>query len=140
MLWLTALVINEVAYLQADSGRVEVYNESGSVVDLSRYSINTSFGTFNLTGVLAGGEYRVFYVRFKSSSDSVTLTMDGNPVDSHSWSTLPSRGSMGRYPNGTGDFRIFISPTPGRPNDVPASLDEQSWGRIKALFGPGKRR
>lgn len=140
MLWLTALVINEVAYVQEDSGWVEVYNESNAVVDLSRFSLRTSFGDFQLSGVLAGGEYRVFYLRFRDSGDSVSLFMDGSQVDSYSWFSLPTRGSVGRLPDGEGEFRILPTPTPGRPNDIPASLDEQSWGRIKALFGPGKRR
>lgn len=140
MLWLTALVINEVAYLQQDSGWVEIYNESGAVVDLSHYSIRTGLGDFPLSGVLAGGEYRVFYVHFRETDDSLSLLRDGDQVDSYSWSSLPSRGSVGRLPNGSGEFRVLFVPTPGRPNDIAASLDEQSWGRIKALFGPGKRR
>ncbi len=140
MLWLTALVINEVAHVQEDSGWVEIYNESGTVVDLSLYSIRTSLGTVQLSGVLAGGEYRVFYVHLRESGDSLSLLRDGSSVDSYSWHNLPSRGSVGRLPDGRGDFRILPTPTPGRPNDIAASLDEQSWGRIKALFGPGKRR
>ena len=140
MLWLTALVINEVARVDGDSGWVEVYNEGQNVVDLGPYSVRTEAATYDLSGVLAGGEYRVFYVRLGNSSGRVSLLLNGEVVDSCSWVSLPTRGSIGRIPDGTGDFRVLIRPTPGRSNDLPASLDEQSWGRIKALFGPGKRR
>ncbi|NPA80082.1 MAG: lamin tail domain-containing protein [Thermotogae bacterium] len=140
MIWVVALVVNEIAAVDRDSGWVELYNGSGDVVDLSRYTLTTSFGTFQLSGVMAGGEHRVFYIRLKEDGDSVVLRMDGSTVDSYSWSSLPSSGSLGRIPDGTGDFRFLVVATPNRPNELPASLDEQSWGRIKALFGPGKRR
>ncbi|NPB04717.1 MAG: lamin tail domain-containing protein [Thermotogae bacterium] len=140
MLWLTALVINEVAQMSGDSGWVELYNGSGSVVDLNGYVLRTSAGTFTLSGVMAGGEYRIFYLRFRSHGDSVVLYRGDSRVDVYRWTSLPDRGSMGRMPDGTGDFRFFVVPTPNRANELPSSLDEQSWGRIKALFGPGKRR
>ncbi len=141
MVLLISLVVNEIALVGVDSGWVEVYNEGRNTVDLSNYVLETDKGRVNLSGVLVGGEYRIFHVKLGEVGGEVRLLENGNEVDSHSWNTLPKRGSLGRIPDGEGPFRILPIPTPGRPNGIAASLDEDSWGKIKALFGPkrGKR-
>ncbi len=135
---MVSLVLNEVGVISSDSGWVEVFNETSSFISLNSYVIITRNNAFNLYGVISPGEYKVFYLRFSINSDSVAIK-DGNVViDSYSWISLPSRGNMGRYPDVYGEFKHFLVPTPGRKNEVPSSLDEHSWGRIKALFGPNR--
>lgn len=131
-----SLVINEVAVVGLDSGWVEIYNESSTTINLNGYSLVSKNRVLPLSGLMQPGEYKVLYLALSTNSDSVVIKYNGNTVDSYSWTTLPSSGSVGRYPDGYGDFRHFLVPTPGRRNEIPSSLDEQSWGRIKALFGP----
>ncbi len=120
----------------SDSGWVEVYNSGSTPVNLSDFTLITKNRSLNLFGVINPGEYKVFYIGLSINSDSVVLKNGSNTLDSYAWISLPSQGSMGRYPDGRGDFRMFLVATPGRKNEIPSSLDEHSWGRIKALFGP----
>ncbi len=136
MLFLLSLVINEVGSLGQDSGWVEIFNTESSPLNLSGYFLITKNRVLPLSGLINPGEYRVFHIGLSVNSDSVSLRNGSQTLDSYSWISLPSSGSVGRYPDGTGDFRIFLVPTPGRKNELPSSLDEQSWGKIKALFGP----
>ena len=120
----------------SDSGWVEIYNETSTTINLNGYSLVSKNRVLSLSGVIQPGEYKVLYFGFSINSDSVVIKYNGDIVDSYSWITLPPSGSMGRYPDASGDFKHFLVPTPGRKNEIPSSLDEQSWGRIKALFGP----
>lgn len=122
--------------ISSDSGWVEIYNLGSTSVNLSGFTLITKKGSLNLFGIINPGEYRVFYMGLSMSSDSVVLKNGLNTVDSYAWISLPVQGSMGRYPDGSGNFRLFLVATPGRKNEIPSSLDEHSWGRIKALFGP----
>ena len=136
MLLLLSLVINEVGSLGQDSGWVEIFNNGNSLENLNGYFLVTKNRVLPLSGVISPGEYKVFHIGLSMNSDSVSLKNGSITIDSYSWISLPSSGSVGRYPDGSGDFRIFLVPTPGRKNELPSSLDEQSWGKIKALFGP----
>jgi hypothetical protein len=136
MLFLLSLVINEVGSLGQDSGWVEIFNNRNSPENLNGYFLVTKNRVLPLSGVINSGEYKVFYIGLSMNSDSVSLKNGSITIDSYSWISLPSSGSVGRYPDGIGNFRIFLVPTPGRKNELPSSLDEQSWGKIKALFGP----
>jgi hypothetical protein len=136
MLLLLSLVINEVGSLGQDSGWVEIFNNGNSPENLNGYFLVTKNRVFPLSGVINPGEYKVFHIGLSMNSDSVSLKNGSITIDSYSWISLPSSGSVGRYPDGSGNFRIFLVPTPGRRNELPSSLDEQSWGKIKALFGP----
>jgi hypothetical protein len=136
MLLLLSLVINEVGSLGQDSGWVEIFNNGNSPENLNGYFLVTKNRVLPLSGVINSGEYKVFHIGLSMNSDSVSLKNGSITIDSYSWISLPSSGSVGRYPDGSGDFRIFLVPTPGRKNELPSSLDEQSWGKIKALFGP----
>ncbi|MFZ8825792.1 MAG: lamin tail domain-containing protein [Candidatus Caldipriscus sp.] len=136
MLLLLSLVINEVGSLGQDSGWVEIFNNGNSPENLNGYFLVTKNKVLPLSGVINSGEYKVFHIGLSMNSDSVSLKKGSITIDSYSWISLPSSGSVGRYPDGSGGFRIFLVPTPGRKNELPSSLDEQSWGKIKALFGP----
>jgi hypothetical protein len=136
MLLLLSLVINEVGSLGQDSGWVEIFNNGNSPENLNGYFLVTKNRVLPLSGVINSGEYKVFHIGLSMNSDSVSLKNGSITIDSYSWISLPSSGSVGRYPDGSGNFRIFLVPTPGRRNELPSSLDEQSWGKIKALFGP----
>jgi len=136
MLLLLSLVINEVGSVGQDSGWVEIFNNGNSPENLNGYFLMTKNRVLPLSGVINSGEYKVFYIGLSMNSDSVSLKNGSITIDSYSWISLPSSGSVGRYPDGIGGFRIFLVPTPGRKNELPSSLDEQSWGKIKALFGP----
>jgi hypothetical protein len=136
MLLLLSLVINEVGSLGQDSGWVEIFNNGNSPENLNGYFLVTKNRVLPLSGVINYGEYKVFHIGLSMNSDSVSLKNGSITIDSYSWISLPSSGSVGRYPDGSGNFRIFLVPTPGRKNELPSSLDEQSWGKIKALFGP----
>jgi len=136
MLLLLSLVINEVGSLGQDSGWVEIFNNGNSPENLNGYFLVTKNRVLPLSGVINSGEYKVFHIGLSMNSDSVSLKNGSITIDSYSWISLPSSGSVGRYPDGSGNFRIFLVPTPGRKNELPSSLDEQSWGKIKALFGP----
>jgi hypothetical protein len=136
MLLLLSLVINEVGSVGQDSGWVEIFNNGNSPENLNGYFLVTKNRVLPLSGVINSGEYKVFHIGLSMNSDSVSLKNGSITLDSYSWISLPSSGSVGRYPDGSGNFRIFLVPTPGRKNELPSSLDEQSWGKIKALFGP----
>jgi hypothetical protein len=136
MLLLLSLVINEVGSVGQDSGWVEIFNNGNSPENLNGYFLVTKNRVLPLSGVINSGEYKVFHIGLSMNSDSVSLKNGSITIDSYSWISLPSSGSVGRYPDGSGNFRIFLVPTPGRKNELPSSLDEQSWGKIKALFGP----
>ncbi len=56
---------------------------------------------------------------FSLSKTGTTIrltTFQGVLVDAAEAPTMPSDHSWGRYPDGTGTFRIFTQPTPGEPN------------------------
>lgn len=131
-----SLVINEVGVINPDSGWVEIFNLGSTPVNLNGFNLITKGRSLSLFGVINPGEYKVFYIGLSINSDSVVLKNGESVVDSYSWIGLPPQGSMGRYPDGIGDFRMFLVATPGRKNEIPSSLDEHSWGRIKALIGP----
>jgi len=136
MLLSLSLVINEIGSVGQDSGWVEIFNGGSGPVNLNGYFLVTKNRVLPLSGVINAGEYKVFHIALSMNSDSVALKNGSLSLDSYSWISLPSSGSLGRYPDGSGNFRIFLVPTPGRKNELPSSLDEQSWGKIKALFGP----
>ncbi|MGD8869061.1 MAG: lamin tail domain-containing protein [Gemmatimonadales bacterium] len=155
---------------------VEVTNIGGSTVDLSAYRLtDLSAGTefrFALSGALAPGEAAVFYgsavvawqqangvsafgLSLNNSGDTVFLYevngTDTTVVDSYAYATNEVRDnrSVGRMPEGTGNWVIFdalnpytgsdyvatgCTPSPGAGTDCATPTKEMSWGRVKSEY------
>ena len=132
------VVINEVN--SAPDDWVEIYNYGDEAVDISGWYILDDAGEDNLdeTTPLADGttlEAGAFYVFVQKtdftfgigSEDAITLyDADGNAIDTVSWTEHASyngdtaQASLGRYPDGTGDFTI-TKETQGEANAVYSS-------------------
>ena len=132
------VAINEVN--SAPDDWVEIYNYGDEAVDISGWYIldNDPEGNADKTTPLADGttlEAGAFYVFVQNtdftfgigSEDAITLyDADGNAIDTVSWTEHASyngdaaQASLGRYPDGTGDFTI-TKETQGEANAVYSS-------------------
>lgn len=157
-----ALVINEISAsndsilfdFENDSPDwIELYNESGSTIDLTNYSLTDNSAKPEKwkfpDAVIKGNQFLVIFCSGKDTlaSDelhtSFKLSADGEYiglynalgalVDSLTFPALQTDQSFGRVPDG-GDFVFMQSPTPGAPNSAqnqamtaaPASLSHAS--------------
>ncbi|MDO9576925.1 MAG: lamin tail domain-containing protein [Candidatus Cloacimonadales bacterium] len=131
---------------------LELYNASSSAVDLSGYNLSDNplildKWQFPAGTMIGAGGYLIVWIdddeetqgplhaSFKLSADGDNIIIsDGslNIIDEFSFGIQTTDISMGRYPNGTGDF-IFMTPTPGLSNlsGVPISHDEIPQAAIK---------
>ena len=144
-----ALVLNEMmssntSAVQDDDGDwsdwVEIYNDTGSSVDLNGYGLTDNpaqpykwvFPAYSI----APGEYLIVWCSSKNRTNPanplhtswaisaggetiVLTTPGGSTVDSIPSTALGANISLGRYPNISGDWEQFDSPTPGSANGTP---------------------
>ncbi|NNE43785.1 MAG: lamin tail domain-containing protein [Gemmatimonadetes bacterium] len=148
----------------ADDEFVEIYNGSGSAVDLSGWTLLDSTGlrhTFGTGPVLQAGEFHVVFgggtptgipsgtatastggLSLNNSGDTVLLVgADGVTRDAHTYGTEAAGDeSLIRLPDGNGPWTRpgdegFPEPfSPGAPNGVTTSLKDSSWAQVKALY------
>lgn len=116
---------------------IEIYNASGSDVNLSGYGLSDDYEipfrwTFpeiviphgGIIWVWASGKDRTapgqpLHTNFsiKSSGEEVILTHpDGETLDEVAPTLIPTDISLGRKPDGTGEWLFFAEPTPGQSN------------------------
>lgn len=125
------LVINEIAAKGEPDDWFEVYNASDKTIDLSQYTFTdnidkrTNAAAFPEGTTLEPGAYKAFFLTdewpgFRLGSDEELGIFDakGRLVDSVDWNEgdSPAGESFGRFPDRSGPFRRFVSPTPGLPN------------------------
>lgn len=118
----SSVVINELM-VHPESGNdwIELYN-NGSDVDLSGWQLKDTGSTSlkTLSGILAANAYLVIEVtnRLNNSGDTVSLVDGTNAsIDSYSYSSDPGLNkSLGRDPNGTGNFGLLVESSRGLQN------------------------
>jgi hypothetical protein len=156
---------------------VEVINTGTSSVDLSRFRVSDlSAGTafrFALSGTLAPGEVKVYFgsdvVAWQAANGvaqlGLSLNNGGDTVflyevegaeptvgDSYAYVTaeVADDRSVGRMPNGTGNWVIFdglnpykgaqppiptgCAPSPGAKTQCPTPTQASTWGQVKSLY------
>lgn len=148
----------------SDDEFVELYNPSGSPVDLTGWTLEDGTGLrheFAAGLVLAPGALHVVFgggepagipssweiastggLSLNNSGESVRLIgPDAAPRDVHEWGTEGNANeSLIRVPDGTGDWTrpsdeaLGWAFSPGRPNAVVTSLEVRSWASIKSLY------
>ena len=137
------LVINELAANGTPYDWFELFNATDEAIDLNGYQFTDDLTTMsNLSAfpadtVVESGGYVVFTLTnvwpgFKLGSDEElgVLDPDGEWVDSVNWNSgdSPEGKSYGRIPDGTGEFEILDTPTPGASNEdepLPGDGDQE---------------
>jgi hypothetical protein len=156
---------------------VEIINIGTTPVDLSTYRISdAAAGTtfrFALSGTLAPGAVKVYFgsdvvawqaansvsqlgLSLNNSGDTVFLydVTGSTPdvADSYTYASAEvlNDRSVGRMPNGTGNWVIFdglnpykgaqpptptgCSPSPGQTTQCPTPTQASTWGQVKSLY------
>jgi hypothetical protein len=128
----TTVVINE--YLpQPSSGQsewVEIYNSADSMVSLEGWKLKENLATspidlkvFSTEDSIAPQAYLVVDISSKlnNSGDHLGLyDSTGQLIDQHSYNSSTVDHSIGRSPDGAGDWVTFTSPSKGSPNPSPS--------------------
>ncbi len=139
------LASNDVTIADQDGGYddwIEIYNKGSVTVDLEGYSLTDDITDFTLftfpTGtMIQPNEYIVVWadkemeqegyhadLKLSASGESIYLTnAELSIIDSVNFGSQETDISVGRYPNGTGDFRV-MTPTPGAMNTVESAASE----------------
>jgi trimeric autotransporter adhesin len=160
-----------------DDEWVEVYNAGDQEVSIDGYRLadaDTSW-RFEFSGTLAPGATRLVYggesyawekatkhgaygLSLNNGGDTVRLWKFTGPdsvqVDVMVYGALEggSDRSVGRFPDGRADFKVFDSlnpmpagsnppgtacaPSPGGQNGCPTAVQPFTWGALRVLFGP----
>jgi len=139
------LASNDVTNADQDGGFddwVEIYNKGTEAVDLEGYTITDDITDFTLFVFPAGtviqpNEYIIvwadkepeqegYHADLKISASGETLYLTNaelSIIDSVNFGTQVTDISVGRYPNGTGEFRA-MTPTPGGMNMVESAASD----------------
>lgn len=127
---------------------IELYNNSDATIDLNGYTISGGSASWTFPAVeLKSGAFFVIFASGKDlkSTDNATLTLHTSFKVSANGETLTIRDSngtildmletgemdtdisLGRKPDGTGEWLFFTSPTPGEANTTQGieSIDEE---------------
>ena len=131
---ITGLKINEVESNGDTTDWVELYNPTGSAINMSGSILadNDNSSAFPLSGTIAAGGYAVFDVSVGTGSfglggnDSARLfdgaSTSATLVDATSWTTHAGT-TWGRLnPNGTGSFGVTGASTRGAVNVAPGGI------------------
>ena len=128
--------INEVESNDGAPGDwIELKNNGTASVDLAGWTLRDSTENdpyvFPAASTIAGGAYVVVdaggAVFGLGGTDAVRLfSADGTQVDTTSW-TAHAATTLGRCPDGTGDFVATTSSTRGAPNACPGDLQTSPW-------------
>ncbi len=122
---------------------LELYNTSSSTIDLSGYYLSDDPDTLSMwqfpSGItIAADEYLIVWLdgdgaaqgplhtnfRLSASGESIIISdPDLSIIDSYTFGPQSVDISMGRYPNGSGDF-IYMAPTPGQSNNKYLVINE----------------
>ena len=129
----SGLVINEVESNGETTDWIELYNPTGSAVNMSGAILadNDNSHAFPLSGTIAAGGYAVFDVsvgtgNFGLGAPDAARLFDGATtaaalVDSTSW-TAHAGTTWGRLPNGSGSFGVTGASTRGAANVAPGGI------------------
>ncbi|MFA7326927.1 MAG: lamin tail domain-containing protein [Candidatus Kapaibacterium sp.] len=139
------LASNETTNVDQDGGKddwIEIYNKGAVAVDLEGFTLTDDITDFTLFAFPAGtviqpNEYIIVWadkemeqdgyhadLKLSASGESFYLTnAELTIIDSVSFGEQEADISYGRYPNGTGDFRI-MTPTPGAMNTIATAASE----------------
>lgn len=137
---------------------IEIYNSGDESVDLLGYGLSDDYdrpfrwefpdttiqaGEFMLVWASnknrtdLGGELHTNYA-ISSAGEEVLLTNpDGNRIDELPPTEIPTDISLGRQPDGTGDWFYFPEPTPGQPNTTDVLedlLDEPEFSHQPGFY------
>ena len=111
------VVINEVFCRDLDG--IEIINRAPTGLDLGRVAVgdNPDDLEASLTGTLPAGARVVVSLsaRIACGTDAVSLAVDGVVVDTAPKRLLPADATIGRFPDGTGEF-VVVTPTRGSEN------------------------
>ncbi|MBP7937262.1 MAG: lamin tail domain-containing protein [Phycisphaerae bacterium] len=123
------VVINEVAST-AGGGWIELYNRSGGAMNLEGYGLTAApfpgsvYSIGSGTVVPPGGRWSVdraslpFPILDNVESRISLLMPDGRLIDTVTYRTRASMGSIGRVPDGGDDTYVMTSPSRDEPNHV----------------------
>ncbi len=107
---------------------IELFNLGSTMVNLGLWKIDDSLGfgsspyTIPFGTIILSGQALVFYrnitgLALDNNGDNVTLLNDtGVIVDIHIYYSSKDDTAIGRYPDGTDDWKNFLLPTPGEEN------------------------
>ncbi|OIQ50390.1 CotH protein [Pseudodesulfovibrio hydrargyri] len=151
------VVINEI-FVDGSSNYqdwVELYNRSDGPVSLKGYALTDDLEERSWTVkddfILAPGGFKVFYCDGQGLYDHVGFRLDsisgevglfsprGALVDSMTYDGLPRFFSLGRWPDGDGDFAIHASPTKGSANSESRTYMRDSLGAPVSFSRPSGR-
>ena len=91
------VIINEV---DLANNKIELFNPTRENVNLSGWSIETSQGSFDISGTISAGGYAIFNVSMRNNNEQVKLYDNGNLVDQTPSLNYQSGKTWQRYPNG----------------------------------------
>jgi len=139
---------------------IELYNGGVEAVDLSGWGLSDDYERpfkwiFPEETVIDGGEFLLVWASGKDRSGSelhtgfsiaadgeeILLTRsDGLRVDEFPPVAIPRDVSVGRVPDGVGEWMFFETPTPGATNDTPAAsgvLDPPVFSHPSGFYAEG---
>lgn len=123
---------------------IEIYNAGDDPVNLEGYGLSDDYDNpmrWEFPGVIIGpGEFLLVWASGKDRTDpagelhtnfaiamageEVLLTSpDGERLDELPPTRIPTDISIGRYPDGTGEWHFYRNPTPGEPNGPDGYLE-----------------
>ena len=163
-IWINEIVTNNVSTISDEQGDfdpwIEIYNESGSPVDLSGVQLATNLagsGGFPLPPgtVLCGNCWTIIWADGETGEGPLhtdftlpggagevgLFTSDGRLIDYVFYEALVTDRSWGRFPDAGANFRVIPTVTPGATNTVPTSpivLNEYNAVSDFNLLGNGR--
>ncbi|MDI6400534.1 CotH kinase family protein [Balneolaceae bacterium ANBcel3] len=140
-LHLNEIVASNASGLEDEDGDtedwIEIYNSGDTAIHLEGFGLSDDYDRpfrWEFPDVsIQPGEFMVIWAsgkdrkdpqselhtnyRISSAGEEVLLTTpDGERIDELPPTPIPTDISLGRYPDGTGDWYFYTSPTPGAPN------------------------
>ena len=125
------IVINEVfanpsGPATEETEFIELYNLSGSAVDISNYSLADNYSSYVIQeATMSAQGFMAFRknitgLRLSNSGDEVSLkNSNGQQIDYFSYDSSVEDKSWARIPDGTGQFMAEVEPTEAAVNQAP---------------------
>jgi hypothetical protein len=141
---------NNDSFFDNDDEWIELYNNGNTVVNLGGWQLDDKLGPSGSSDpyiipygyYIEPGKFLVFYgdetgiILNDFGDENVTLLDDeDNVIDLYSFSDTSDDTAMGRYPDGTLNWKNFLLPTPGDFNEYPVdSLVNLSYIKINEFL------
>jgi hypothetical protein len=140
---------NGDGYIDSEDEWVELYNPGDTLINIGGWSLDDALGSVGSSDpftipsgyALPPKGYLVLYgnetdILLNNNGDNVTLLNDQDIiVDVHSFSGSSDDTGCGRFPDGSNNWKDFLSPTPGFANRYPVdSLANLSNIRINEFL------